>query len=128
MPGGSGLAAYYRRTEVREQNNKYANHPRENVNCYQAVAFTHWLTGKVSGSRAAGMMTVKSGLPTEQEWEAAARYPDGRQVPVWAMIMFPDMPTSMNVSDTGDRSLFSKSDDCCRSSPDKGRQPYAQFV
>jgi len=66
--------------KLRGQNNEYANHPRDNVSWYQAVAFTRWLTAKY---RAAGVL--KEGeevrLPTEQEWEYAARGTDERQYP-----------------------------------------------
>lgn len=41
-----------------------ANHPRERVNWYQAVAFCRWLTARLG---------VEVRLPTEIEWERAAR-------------------------------------------------------
>ncbi|MBK8989786.1 MAG: SUMF1/EgtB/PvdO family nonheme iron enzyme [Chloroflexi bacterium] len=50
----------------------YANHPRETVSWYQAVAFCRWLSDKLE-------MDIR--LPHEFEWEAAARYPDGRFYP-----------------------------------------------
>jgi hypothetical protein len=34
------------KSRLLEQAFKYANHPRENVSWYQAVAFTRWLTLK----------------------------------------------------------------------------------
>ncbi len=49
-----------------------ANHPRENVTWYQAVAFCRWLSAKVS---------YEVTLPTEQQWEKAARGTDGRFYP-----------------------------------------------
>ncbi|MEQ8673153.1 MAG: SUMF1/EgtB/PvdO family nonheme iron enzyme [Aggregatilineales bacterium] len=63
-----------------EQKNKYDNHPRENVSWYQAVAFCAWLTIKY---RDAGLIAPgeEIRLPTEQEWEVAARFPDGRKFP-----------------------------------------------
>ncbi|MFN2134870.1 MAG: formylglycine-generating enzyme family protein, partial [Candidatus Promineifilaceae bacterium] len=39
---------------------------------YQAIAFCRWLSDKLD---------YEVDLPTEQEWEAAARYPDGRFYP-----------------------------------------------
>jgi formylglycine-generating enzyme required for sulfatase activity len=58
--------------EIAEQRFPYANHPREMVSWYQAVAFCRWLSDKVG-------QTVQ--LPHEYEWEVAARYPDGRAYP-----------------------------------------------
>ncbi len=57
---------------VQEQAFKFANHPRETVNWYQAVAFTRWLSAKLD-------MNIR--LPTEFEWERAARGTDGRTYP-----------------------------------------------
>ena len=48
------------------------NHPRVNVSWYEAEAFTRWLADKTG--RAVG-------LPTEEEWEKAARGDDGRSFP-----------------------------------------------
>ncbi len=58
----------------------YANHPRDSVSWYQAIAFCRWLTAKY---RDAGLLLdgQEIRLPTEQEWEIAARYPDSRQFP-----------------------------------------------
>ncbi|MBK8028793.1 MAG: SUMF1/EgtB/PvdO family nonheme iron enzyme [Chloroflexi bacterium] len=72
-----GLTPDYRKQPMAEQSFKYDNHPRENVSWYQAVAYTHWLTAQY---RAAGLLPEEweIRLPTEQEWETAARYPDGR--------------------------------------------------
>lgn len=61
----------------------YSNHPRESVTWFEAVAFGRWL----NAHRSAPDMPadVPSGyevrLPTEQEWEKAARWPDGRPYP-----------------------------------------------
>lgn len=75
-----GMPEAYHRQSIREQNNLYNNHPRENVSWYQAVAFTRWLTANY---RAAGLIgtEVEIRLPTEQEWEKAARGIDGREYP-----------------------------------------------
>ena len=63
-----------------DQYQKIANHPAERVSWYDAVAFTRWLTARL---RAAG--ELKAGteirLPTEEEWERAARGTDGRMYP-----------------------------------------------
>ena len=56
----------------REQYFPYANHPRETVSWYQAVAFCRWLSDKLG---------LEIRLPHEEEWEVAARYPDGRSYP-----------------------------------------------
>jgi formylglycine-generating enzyme required for sulfatase activity len=51
---------------------KFANHPRENVSWYDAVAFCLWLSKKLGRD-------VR--LPTEWEWEKAARGMDGFTYP-----------------------------------------------
>ena len=58
----------------------YSNHPRESVDGYEATAFCCWLTAR---KRAAGAIaaTEEIRLPTEVEWEAAARGKDGRIYP-----------------------------------------------
>lgn len=58
--------------EIAEQRFPYANHPRETVSWYQAVAFCRWLSDKMGE-------TVQ--LPHEYEWEVAARHPHGRAYP-----------------------------------------------
>ena len=50
----------------------YANHPRETVSWYQAIAFCRWLSDRLGEG---------VDLPHEYEWEAAARYPDSRFYP-----------------------------------------------
>jgi formylglycine-generating enzyme required for sulfatase activity len=57
-----------------------SNHPRETVTWYQAVAFTRWLTARY---RAVGLLTAEEEirLPSEIEWEYAARGTDGREYP-----------------------------------------------
>ena len=65
-----GLAQ--RKQGVREQNWPIANHPRENVSWYDAVAFSRWLSVKF------GYEIV---LPIERQWEKAARGTDIRKYP-----------------------------------------------
>ncbi len=62
----------YRTRAISEQAFQYANHPREVVSWYQAVAFCAWLSDKVG---------YEVRLPTEAEWEKAARGTDERVYP-----------------------------------------------
>lgn len=55
-----------------EQALKFGNFPRENVSWYDAVAFCRWLSACLS---------YEIRLPTDAEWEKAARGTDGRQYP-----------------------------------------------
>lgn len=48
------------------------NHPRVGVNWYEAIAFCRWLSERLQ---------VNVMLPTEEEWERAARHTDGRIYP-----------------------------------------------
>ena len=58
----------------------YSNHPRETVCWFEAMAFCKWLDSRL---RARGDLppTVQIRLPTEQEWEKAARGTNGRAYP-----------------------------------------------
>ena len=62
----------YHLRQMSEQYFKFLNHPRDSVSWYQAVAFCRWLSEKLG---------YEVNLPHEYEWEAAARYPDGRFYP-----------------------------------------------
>jgi formylglycine-generating enzyme required for sulfatase activity len=58
----------------------YPNHPRETVSWFDAMAFCRWLEFRL---RARGDLSGEESvrLPTEQEWEKAARGDDGREYP-----------------------------------------------
>jgi formylglycine-generating enzyme required for sulfatase activity len=60
------------RVQPGQQSFKCWNNPRERVSWYDAIAFCRWLSDKLS-------QTVT--LPTEQQYERAARWKDGRLFP-----------------------------------------------
>ncbi|MCL4880422.1 MAG: SUMF1/EgtB/PvdO family nonheme iron enzyme [Anaerolineae bacterium] len=78
-----GLAAEAdHRKQPGNQQGKIANHPRENVSWYDAIAFCRWLSAKLGGESAINkpdQWLIR--LPTEQEWEKAARRKDGLVYP-----------------------------------------------
>ncbi len=56
------------------------NGPRETVSWYEAMAYARWLDARLrEGELLPGRSAVR--LPTEEEWEKAARGPDGREFP-----------------------------------------------
>lgn len=59
-------------THSLEQNWKIANHPRENISWYAAVAFCRWISYRVG---------FEIRLATEWEWQWAAQGSDGREYP-----------------------------------------------
>lgn len=61
---------------------KFWNHPRDSVSWYDAIAFCRWLSFKMGGKW--GLDEIDKWpvrLPTEFEWEKAARGTDGREYP-----------------------------------------------
>ncbi len=61
---------------------KFANHPRDNVTWYQAMAFCRWLSWRKGTTHDLDKVTEWAvRLPTEFEWEKAARGTDGRVYP-----------------------------------------------
>ncbi|NOQ63764.1 MAG: SUMF1/EgtB/PvdO family nonheme iron enzyme [Methyloprofundus sp.] len=58
--------------EPKEPRWSHSNRPRETVNWYEAVAFSRWLTEQLG-------LAIR--LPTEQQWEKAARGTAGLEYP-----------------------------------------------
>lgn len=70
-----------RGTEPKRPMWAYANHPRETVSWYEATAFCRWLDARMARAKRAWPKGWKIRLPSEQEWERAARGEDGNEYP-----------------------------------------------
>ena len=69
-----GLAAHNYDRRMADQYFQYANHPREMVNWYQAMAFCRWFSARLGGEADLDKVAEWAvRLPTEFEWEKAAR-------------------------------------------------------
>ncbi len=62
----------FKKPESKQPRFDQANRPRESVDWFEALAFTRWLSARLG---------VNVSLPTEQQWEKAARGTDGRMYP-----------------------------------------------
>ncbi len=77
-----GLKASEDERQMEDQWFKFDNHPRETVNWYQAMAFCRWLSWRMGTTFDLKKVTEWAvRLPTEFEWEKAARGTDGRPYP-----------------------------------------------
>jgi len=63
------------------QNWPIANHPAENVSWYDAMAFCMWLNARLTLEQTLKVQQYSLRLPTEREWEKAARGTYGREYP-----------------------------------------------
>ncbi|MFZ4629884.1 MAG: SUMF1/EgtB/PvdO family nonheme iron enzyme, partial [Blastocatellia bacterium] len=93
-----GLAGDAREHQPGEQAFPFDNHPRERVSWYQAIAFCRWLSWRLGGEydlKKIAQWAVR--LPTEYEWEKAARGTDGRIYPYLGEFD----PTKGNTEKTG---------------------------
>ncbi|MBS1790904.1 MAG: SUMF1/EgtB/PvdO family nonheme iron enzyme [Acidobacteria bacterium] len=83
---------------MQEQVFQFANHPRDTVNWFQAMAFCRWLSWRMGTTYDLQKITEWAvRLPTEFEWEKAARGTDGRLYPYKGKFD----PKKGNVDNTG---------------------------
>ncbi len=76
------LGSAYPTRQIAEQRFQYWNHPRETVNWYQMIAFCRWLSWRMGGGYDLDdIATWAVRLPTEYEWEKAARAATGWEYP-----------------------------------------------
>ncbi len=77
-----GLAADDSDKRLEEQVFKYSNHPRDTLSWYQAMAFCRWLSWRLGGETDLGKIAQWAvRLPTDYEWEIAARGNTGWDYP-----------------------------------------------
>ncbi|MBI4659225.1 MAG: SUMF1/EgtB/PvdO family nonheme iron enzyme [Verrucomicrobia bacterium] len=99
----------WREHELRKRPDDYAsvfqtpNHPRVGVTWFEAAAFCHWLNLAFAPEelKLPGQ-DWKIRLPTEAEWERAARHTDGRDFP-WGSKDQDDSATRCNCYEAGIR-------------------------
>ena len=93
-----GLAADDNDRPMDDQYFEFHNHPRDTVNWYQAIAFCRWFSWRLGSTydlKKLSKWAVR--LPTEFEWEKAARGTDGRIYPYKGKYS----PKKANTRDTG---------------------------
>lgn len=76
----NGFLEKYRPWTPHKRDYKYDNHPRGYLSWHQTISFCRWLTSRWQNL---GVIAddEQVRLPTEQEWEKAARGTDGRKYP-----------------------------------------------
>ena len=86
----SEFPSIYQRTAVRAQLFRFSNHPRDNINWFQANAFTKWLSKKLpkdgypklsTGIEEDNQWSIR--LPTEWEWQQAVTSGSSENIYPW---------------------------------------------